>query len=314
MKKLLLCFIVQLLVGIHPILAQIGVNNTSPDSNAVLDIKANSKGLLIPRMTTVQREAMSSGAGFSQGMMVYDTNLDILFVGYGNGATGNTEWYAMNPWKTEYRTDNNADTAHMTTMTASGIKHGKVGIGVASPVEKLDVNGWTKSTGFIGYGITPIGGVIMWSGADTSIPDGWALCDGNNGTPDLRERFVVGAGGNNSSVVGGAYNPHAIGGANLVTLTVNQIPSHRHALTDADITLWGGGHTHAIETSDGLNGKDYYGHESGDNTNNHDNTFYTNFGGAHDHGISGVTAYSGSGHSHENRPPYFALAYIMRTK
>ena len=119
------------------LMAQVGINTTSPDSNSVLDLKSNTKGLLIPRMTTVQREGMSS-VKFSQGMMVYDITLDILFVGYGNGALS-TKWYAMNPWKTEYRTDNNASTAHMTTMTAGSIKHGNIGIGTAVPTKKLDV-------------------------------------------------------------------------------------------------------------------------------------------------------------------------------
>ena len=68
-------------------------------------------------MTTLQREGMSS-VKFSQGMMVYDITLDILFVGYGNGALS-TKWYAMNPWKTEYRNGNNASKANMTTMTVN---------------------------------------------------------------------------------------------------------------------------------------------------------------------------------------------------
>ncbi|MBI4325506.1 MAG: tail fiber protein [Chloroflexi bacterium] len=44
-----------------------------------------------------------------------------------------------------------------------------------------------------GYGTIPLGGIIMWSGS--SVPDGWALCNGQNGTPDLRNRFIVGSGG-----------------------------------------------------------------------------------------------------------------------
>ncbi len=60
--------------------AQVGVNNSSPDENSVLDLKSNTKGLLIPRMTTTLRETMSTN-GFAQGMMVYDTDLDIMFVG-----------------------------------------------------------------------------------------------------------------------------------------------------------------------------------------------------------------------------------------
>ena len=101
------------------LMAQVGINTPTPDSNSVLDLKSKTKGLLIPRMTTTQREAMSLGSGFVQGMMVYDTDLDILFVGYGNGASGNTKWYAMNPWKTEYRNGNNASKANMTTMTVN---------------------------------------------------------------------------------------------------------------------------------------------------------------------------------------------------
>ena len=60
--------------------AQVGINNSSPDDNAVLDLKSKTKGLLIPRMTTTLRETMSTN-GFAQGMMVYDTDLDIMFVG-----------------------------------------------------------------------------------------------------------------------------------------------------------------------------------------------------------------------------------------
>ena len=59
----------------------------------------------------------------------------------------------MNPWKTEYRTDNNASTAHMTAMTDTGIKHGNIGIGVPAPSEKLDVDGKVKATEFIGRGV-----------------------------------------------------------------------------------------------------------------------------------------------------------------
>ena len=78
------------------LMAQVGINTSSPDTNSILDLWSDGdKGLLIPRMTTTKREGMSD-VKFSQGMMVYDTDLDILFVGYGNGASGNTKWYAMN--------------------------------------------------------------------------------------------------------------------------------------------------------------------------------------------------------------------------
>ena len=66
----------------------------------------------------------------------------------------------------------------------------------------------------------PPGAILMWSGSTTDIPAGWTLCNGQNGTPDLRNRFVVGAGGN--------YAVASTGGADSVTLTVNQMPSHTH--------------------------------------------------------------------------------------
>ena len=58
------------------LMAQVGINTPAPDPKSVLDLKSNTKGLLIPRMTKTQREAMSLGSGFVQGMMVYDTDLD----------------------------------------------------------------------------------------------------------------------------------------------------------------------------------------------------------------------------------------------
>ncbi len=57
----------------------------------------------------------------------------------------------------------------------------------------------------------PSGGIVLWSGVTTNIPSGWVLCDGQNSTPDLRDKFVIGA--------GGSYNPSATGGAETVTLT-----------------------------------------------------------------------------------------------
>jgi microcystin-dependent protein len=80
----------------------------------------------------------------------------------------------------------------------------------------------------------PTGVILLWSGSIVSIPSGWALCDGTSGTPDLRDRFVVGAG--TSYAVGNT------GGANTVTLDTTQIPSHTHTGTTANTDL---SHTHA---------------------------------------------------------------------
>ena len=61
----------------------------------------------------------------------------------------------------------------------------------------------------------PVGGIIMWSGATNNIPSGWALCDGNNGTPNLQDKFIVGA--------GSSYAVAATGGSADATLV-----SHSH--------------------------------------------------------------------------------------
>ena len=145
-------------------------------------------------------------------------------------------------------------------------------------------------------GLTPPGGIIMWSGAVNAVPEGWALCDGSNGTPDLRDRFIVGA--------GSSYNPGDTGGAKEVTLTIAQMPSHDHT---ANIHT-SGEHTHKYyqmaasypgSAEAGTSVRDLYS-KSAD----------TSSAGAHSHSI---TVYNtGSGQAHENRPPYYALAYIMK--
>ncbi len=120
------------------------------------------------------------------------------------------------------------------------------------------------------------GMIMMWSGAISNIPSGWVLCDGNNNTPDLRDRFIVGA--------GNSYAVAATGGAESVTLTIAQMPNHSHPIQ--------------IRT-----GRD-------------DNNFSFNQGFSSDASNDGGTFNSnteGGGQSHENRPPYYALAFIMKT-
>lgn len=134
----------------------------------------------------------------------------------------------------------------------------------------------------------PKGVISMWSGSIATIPAGWALCDGNNGTPDLRERFVVGA--------GNGYGVGSIGGAASHTLTVNEMPGHAHGVTDP-------GHSHGITTDNDTDTPWPYG-ASG---NNADGTVNTNAA------VTGISVQSsGLGQAHNNLPPYFALAYIMK--
>jgi microcystin-dependent protein len=154
----------------------------------------------------------------------------------------------------------------------------------------------------------PAGGIIMWSGSIGSIPTGWALCDGSNGTPDLTNRFVVGA--------GDEYSVDDVGGSDAITLTVAELPAHHHSV-DPPGTSTGpaGAHTHSYMRSAGGGSQAHY-LATWDSTD----PFQWETGkigsvGDHTHSVN-IAAFNsadtGSGQGHENRPPYYALAYIMK--
>jgi microcystin-dependent protein len=136
------------------------------------------------------------------------------------------------------------------------------------------------------------GMIIMWYGDINNIPLGWALCDGTKNTPDLRNRFVVGA--------GNAYSIGNTGGSANITLTIDQIPSHTHTIQAA------GSHTH---TYSGMSWAER-NYDSGayDKVVTSSISKSTGEAGSHTHTATSV----GAGASHENRPPYYALAYIMK--
>ena len=121
----------------------------------------------------------------------------------------------------------------------------------------------------------PSGAIVMWSGSVNAIPAGWMLCNGSNGTPDLRNRFIVGA--------GSSYSVGATGGSDTVTLTVEQMPQHSH-------TYLGNG--------TGVESEPYL------NKGNNVASFPPN--------INYNTSSAGASTPHENRPPYYALCFIMK--
>lgn len=163
---------------------------------------------------------------------------------------------------------------------------------------------------------TPVGAIVMWSGAISAIPMGWKLCDGQNGTPDLRGQFIVGY-----DPADNAYN--AIGkqgGQKEVTLTEAQMPQHKHGGS----TNSGGSHNHPYrdgyfaenKTSDAYDGAEYLnkkvrgsGADDVDNRYIHYRNRTTNSNGSHSHSLNINNA--GGGQAHENRPPYFTLAFIQ---
>lgn len=151
-----------------------------------------------------------------------------------------------------------------------------------SPVGKtisgnLTIGNTVTATSFVGNGsqltgidAIPSGVIVMWSGSIADIPTSWALCNGSNGTPDLRDRFIVGA--------GSSYAVAATGGEATHTLTIAEMPAHTH------------GYTHITDTSGGPVGYEWSRHS-----------------------LTAATSDSTGGDTaHENRPPYYALAYIMK--
>ena len=124
------------------------------------------------------------------------------------------------------------------------------------------------------------GMIILWSGAADAIPSGFVLCDGNNNTPNLSGRFVVGYDASN-----GDYDVDDTGGAENVTLTIAQMPNHKHDTTVDNAKLFPANGGTSI-----------------------------NFGGAGGYPATTFTmSTTGGGGAHENRPPYYALCYIMKT-
>jgi len=134
-----------------------------------------------------------------------------------------------------------------------------------------------------GYGTIPIGGIIMWSGA--TVPDGWALCDGTvqsgQQTPAVRDRVIVGA--------GNLYTNGNTGGEAQHTLAVSEMPAHSHGHTVKTVgyaASWNGSSEATAAPNQGRN--------NGWQSWGLDNT--------------------GGSQPHENRPPYYALAFIMRVR
>ncbi len=150
----------------------------------------------------------------------------------------------------------------------------------------------------------PSGVIVMWSGAIASIPAGWALCDGNNGTPNLLDRFVA-------SVPNAGTNPGTTGGANNYTLSAAQLPAHTH--TGSGSTSSDGAHTHTLPgyhlTSQVGGNVPWYNWA---NSTYAVNTNTTSSDGVHSHTFNFTTSATGSGATIDNRPAYYALAFIMK--
>ena len=187
----------------------------------------------------------------------------------------------------------------------------------------------TNGAGYVtSAGAVPSGVIVLWSGAQNAIPSGWYLCDGNNGTPDLRSRFVIGAGS------GGLYSVGDTGGSRDATLV-----SHSHTINNHTHPFSGSNshrHGYAFGTAQGT--------PIGNNYNSSGITNVTDRGGITEQQQSGSPQYpnhhgytaetgqttisisgdtgnpsntgtnsQGSSATNANLPPYYALCYIMKS-
>jgi hypothetical protein len=164
------------------------------------------------------------------------------------------------------------------------------GTTAAPTVSASDDSTKIATTAFV-RDIVPTGVIVMWSGSVATIPSGWLLCDGSNSTPDLRNRFIVGA-GSTYSVAGTGGSADAIVVSHTHTATVTD-PGHKHTIpTRPDFTGGGSGFQSPYN---GL----------GNTVNSDTSTVST--------GISVSNSTTGSSGTNANLPPYYALAYIMKS-
>ena len=136
--------------------------------------------------------------------------------------------------------------------------------------------------------VLPTGMILLWSGSIGSIPAGFLLCDGTNSTPDLRDRFVVGAGSSYSvNQTGGTADAIVVSHTHTATVTD---PGHSHVYASSVVQL-------KLDT------------QATQLQNNNSGTIST---ATQTTGITVANSTTGTSGTGQNLPPYFALCYIMK--
>lgn len=224
---------------------------------------------------------------------------------------------------------------------------GNVGIGTTTPSKQLDVNGDANIQGTLcvddldvrgnvnvqgaitatslniaGSGLVPVGTIVMFNG--NTAPTGWALCDGTNGTPDLRGRFIVGKTNNDLADYGypnsekniPAYNSVGnIGGKREVKLTSQESGSNVHKHYVNITTDVKGNHVHTALGTERWDKGSGSGSDLGPHYSSGSNYTLVNPAGDHTHSVQGDTNDSSAADAqsaHENLPPFFVLSYMMK--
>ena len=169
------------------------------------------------------------------------------------------------------------------------------------------------------------GMIILWSGTTATIPTGWALCNGGSGTPNLVDRFIVGAGSTYPvGSTGGTANATLVAHTHTISSSSANAGNHAHSLSGS--TGGAGTHSHSYNQAGGSvtagGGSGIFpasalATNTSTNTStigNHTHSFSgsTSTTGNHNHSITSTCSSAGTNGTNKNIPPYYALAYIMR--
>lgn len=279
-------------------------NNESGGVRRLFPVGAETEGLLIESPNTTEGGSIIVGLNTDSSEKEAFNIITARQGAYNNTTTANLVATFQASGKVGINTNTPSDVGLTVTGIISGSGNGQIdgtltvgtiATGTADNTSALV----TTSTGLvqkIAAAPVPIGGIIMWSGTIANIPDGWELCDGDNGTPDLTNRFVIGAitdivGEARTTVEGGSTKTGGSADAVVVshTHTIND-PGHSHDIT----RRWTPGSTEPANLGDG---------NDGGNMNSTARTSTES---------TGITINTeGESGTNKNLPPYYALAFIM---
>jgi len=277
--------------------------STTAASNVTVDGLNIAEGCPAANVNNGMRSIMALvRASFATGLQTFLDGTAALPVA--NGGTGGTTGGAARTGIGAAASGANTD---ITSLAAPAL-----GAATATTATAGDNSTKVATTAFVTAAVLaalPAGVITIWSGSSGAIPTGWLLCNGTSGTPDLRDKFVVGAGSTYAvAATGGSANATLVSHSHTITITD---PGHDHTANVTDP-----GHTHnlpggtssggTIQTQLGVNSTASNGVSSSNTTGiTVDNVSNTN-------GITASSNTQGSSATNANIPPYYALCYIMK--